>query len=132
MYFKPKSYIRQPIEAIVSYVAKIKELDAHIREYGNDASPEVVEKYENMVHWFTQYSDDRDNNFVKWLDSKPCSFVHPKTGNKIDILIGNDIEAIVRFLDFCWKLRSNIEVDDDEMAYLAYILARSNSNGEEC
>ena len=43
---------------------------------------------------------DKEKNFKKWFAGKECTFVHPYTGNRIEIRIGRDIEAIYYFLRY--------------------------------
>lgn len=76
--------------------------------------------------------EDRDDNFVKWLNGKVCSFVHPMTQNKIDVQIGDDYEAIYHFLIYCQKINTGVKIDEDSADYLAYLISRSNYETEGC
>ena len=38
--------------------------------------------------------DDKDCNLRRWLNGKPCRFTSDKTGEKIEINIGKDYEAM--------------------------------------
>lgn len=131
-YCKRETCLRAPMEYYEDLIQKVKDLGNAIRECGDDAPPEMIGVQDRFIRMITGNMTDRQHNFVKWLNGEPCVFVHPLTGNLIEVRIGNDYEAIIRFLEYCWKLQCGIEIDDDELAYLAYIIARSNSNGEEC
>lgn len=132
MYCKRETCLRAPMEYYEDLIQKVKDLGNAIRECGDDAPPEMIGVQDRFIRMITGHMTDRQHNFVKWLNGEPCVFVHPLTGNLIEVRIGNDYEAIIRFLEYCWKLQCGIEIDDEELAYLAYIIARSNSNGEEC
>lgn len=69
---------------------------------------------------------DKEKNFKKWFAGKECTFVHPYTGNRIEIRIGRDIEAIYYFLRYCRMINTGRFDDQDFADYLAYLIARSN------
>lgn len=129
MFCEKRSFNSTPIEYFYKTAEQLKAIHT---EYGGEIPEDKKEKYEHEIHCITAVTRDRNKNLIKWVNGEPCSFVHPDTGNLVEVKIGNDGEAIIRFLDFCWKLHNNVEIDDDELAYLAYIIARSNFNGEEC
>ena len=69
----------------------------------------------------------------RWLNAKPCVYVSDRTGQRIEIDIGNEREAIYYFLIFCKKIANNQEISEDFRDYIALIISRSNSkNWEEC
>ena len=74
---------------------------------------------------------DKEKNFKRWFAGKECTFVHPYTGNRIEIRIGRDIEAIYYFLRYCRMINTGRFDDQDFADYLAYLIARSNYGKEE-
>ena len=69
---------------------------------------------------------DRNSNIRRWLNSKPCRYLSPITGETIEVRIGNDRDAIYYFLIFVKKTQAGETIDEDFMTYLAYIITRSN------
>ena len=116
MYCKRETCLRAPMEYYEDLIQKVKDLGNAIRECGDDAPPEMIGVQDRFIRMITGHMTDRQHNFVKWLNGEPCVFVHPLTGNLIEVRIGNDYEAIIRFLEYCWKLQCGIEIDDDELA----------------
>jgi len=43
----------------------------------------------------------------------------------VEITIGNDLEALYYFMEFCKRLNSKQEISDEFREYLAYLTARS-------
>lgn len=68
---------------------------------------------------------DKDQNLRRWLNAKPCRFTSDITGRTVEITIGNDLEALYYFMEFCRKLNSKQEISDEFREYLAYLTARS-------
>ena len=68
---------------------------------------------------------DKDRNLRRWLNGKPCRFTSDITDRMVEITIGNDLEALYYFMEFCRKLNSKQEISDEFREYLAYLTARS-------
>lgn len=96
-----------------------------------DALP-VLKKMYRYIGTIKKSLEDRDDNYVKWLNGKVCSFVHPMTQNKIDVQIGDDYEAIYHFLLYCRDINTGRKIDEDSADYLAYLISRSNYETEGC
>ena len=132
MYCEENSRLTDSMSYYESLAQKMKKLYLYMNDFPDQAPAYTIELIRHYATFIEMHFEDQNRNFMKWIKGEPCFYVHPKTKNKIEVKIGNDDEAIIRFLNFCWQLQHNIEIDDDELAYLAYIIARSNSNGEEC
>ena len=67
------------------------------------------------------------------MNGKPCVFKSDKTGQKVEVKIGNDIEALYYFRIFCKKINNKQEVSNELGDYVAYLISRSLFPGwEEC
>lgn len=68
---------------------------------------------------------DREQNLRRWLRGEPCRFLSDLTGERKEIRIGDDREAIYYFLLFCKRIRNGKTVSDDFRDYLSYLISRS-------
>lgn len=86
--------------------------------------------YDKVVHEFL----DRGRNLERWLTGQPCVFISDRTGQSMTVVIGNDIEAIYQFLEFCRRINSHQMVDEDFRTYLDFCISRSQCSdlAEEC
>ncbi len=78
---------------------------------------------------------DKDQNIRRWLKGKPCVFTSDKTGEKMEIDIGADVEALYYFLVFCKKITEEKEISNEFREFLALIITRScvaDEDWEEC
>lgn len=78
---------------------------------------------------------DKKQNLRRWLNGKPCVFTSDRTGEKIEINIGRDREALYYFLVFCYRMNTKREIDADFRDYLALAITRSctaDEDWEEC
>lgn len=78
---------------------------------------------------------DKKQNLRRWLNGKPCVFTSDRTGEKIEINIGRDREALYYFLVFCYRMNTKQEIDADFREYLALVITRScttDEDWEEC
>lgn len=85
-----------------------------------------------LIRSISKAFNDKNGNFNKWLHGEPCVFTHPKTGNRIEIRIGDDCEAIYNFLIYCCKLNDGDIIDGNDFDYLAYLISRSVYGTEVC
>lgn len=70
---------------------------------------------------------DRQNNFQRWLNHKPCIFHAPYSENrKQETVVRDDTEAIYCFLLYCMKINQRQVIRDEFAAYVAYVLSICN------
>lgn len=116
------------INSAVMIRVELRSLDGAKSKEAKIIRATIAKQIDNIRESFI----DKDNNFVKWLHGEVCSFVHPETGNRIDVQIGDDYEAIYDFLIYCRMLNEGEKVDDCFAEYLAYLISRSNYEKEDC
>jgi len=77
---------------------------------------------------------DKDDNIRRWLNKKSCTFISDVTGRRVEVPIGNDLEALYYFLVFCLRINKGNKIDEDFRDYLALVMARSVAGKEwsEC
>ena len=77
--------------------------------------------------------DDTEQNIRRWLNAKPCVFKSWRTGERIEVRIGNDREALFYFLIFANRVKKGIDIGDDFRNNLALLITRSCAEcWEEC
>lgn len=74
---------------------------------------------------------DKKQNLRRWLNGKPCVFTSDRTGEKIEIDVGRDREALYYFLVFCYRMNTKREIDADFRDYLALVITRSCTADED-
>lgn len=74
---------------------------------------------------------DKKQNLRRWLNGKPCVFTIDRTGEKIEINVGRDREALYYFLVFCYRMNTKQEIDADFRDYLALVITRSCTADED-
>lgn len=85
MYCERETCLRAPMEYYEDLIQKIEDLGNAIRECGDDAPSEMIGIQDRLIRMITGHTTDRQHNFVKWLNGEPCVFVHPLTGNLIEV-----------------------------------------------
>lgn len=86
-----------------------------------------LRRCDEILDEISESFDDEYENIKRWMCGIRCKYYHPMTRNEIELLIGNDIEAIYSFLHFIYKLKNHIAIDDEELYELSLQIARSNS-----
>lgn len=108
------------------------------------AQDEHLEKKDEQT--FTEYGKwalnrletifcDKKQNLRRWLNGKSCAFISDRTGEKIEIDVWRDREALYYFLVFCYRMNTKQEIDADFREYLALVITRSctaDEDWEEC
>lgn len=74
---------------------------------------------------------DKERNIRRWLNGKPCVFTSDRTGQRIEIIIGPDREALYYFLIFCKKITEKEVVSEDLRNYVAFLISRSAVRDED-
>ena len=74
---------------------------------------------------------DKEKNIRRWLNGKPCVFTSDRTGQRIEIIIGPDREALYYFLIFCKKITEKEVISEDLRNYVAFLISRSTVRDEE-
>lgn len=88
--------------------------------------PKILKaKYNELLEYGKTAFADNNDNIKKWLENKPCVFIHPNTLRRIECKIGNDYEALYYFLMFCKKINHHKRVSEDYVEYLAFLISRS-------
>ena len=67
---------------------------------------------------------DLEDNLTRWTKGIPCTFVHPDTKKRIDILVGKDPETLYHFLAFCREIHMTGKIHEEHQFYLAYLLSK--------
>ena len=78
---------------------------------------------------------DKEKNIRRWLNGKPCVFTSDRTGQRIEIIIGPDREALYYFLIFCKKIAEKEVISEDLRNYVTLLITRStvrDEDWEEC
>ena len=93
--------------------------------------------FEKIGNWalekLEKIFNDTDQNIRRWLNAKPCIFKSWRTGERIEVKIGNDREALFYFLIFANRVKMGIDIGDDFRNNLALLITRSCSDcWEEC
>lgn len=106
----------------------IKTLKAYKRIQKEMVSyPKILEvKYNELLGHAKDVFADEYENIERWLDGKPCVFVHPNSRRIIEYKIGDDYEAFYYFLMFCKRINQRKGVSEDYVEYLAFLTTRSN------
>ena len=113
----------------------IKTLKAYKRiQQGMVSYPKILEaKYNELLEHGKEVFADDYGNIERWLDGKPCVFVHPNSRQIIEYKIGDDYEAFYYFLMFCKRINQRKGVSEEYVEYLAFLITRSNHpEWEEC
>ena len=114
------------LKAFGNYITAIRNaIDAEENYHPDNSENTFRNNGKWALHTLEKYFEDREQNLRKWLNGKPCVFTSRKTGEKIEITIGDDLEAIYYFLIFCKKLYNREEVSEEFFDYLTYLIARS-------
>ena len=79
------------------------------------------------LHKLEKIFKDQDRNIRCWLNGKPCVYKSEKGGNKIEVCIGDDREAIFYFLVFCYRINTNQQISEKFRDYLLYLVLRSKA-----
>lgn len=74
---------------------------------------------------------DKERNIRRWLNGKPCVFTSDRTGQRIEIIIGPDREALYYFLIFCKKITEKEMISEDLRNYVAFLISRSAVRDED-
>ena len=74
---------------------------------------------------------DEERNIRRWLNGKPCVFTSDRTGQRIEIIIGPDREALYYFLIFCKKITEKEMISEDLRNYVAFLISRSAVRDED-
>lgn len=78
---------------------------------------------------------DKHQNLRRWLNMKPCVFISDRTGQRIEIEIGRDREALYMFLVFCKRIEERKEITDqfrDQRALVITCSCTADEDWEEC
>lgn len=67
---------------------------------------------------------DLEDNLTRWTKGNLCTFVHPDTQKRIDILVGKDPETLYHFLVFCREIHLSGRINEEHKTYLAYLFSR--------
>lgn len=107
----------------------IKTLKAYKRIQKEMVSyPKILEvKYNELLGHAKDVFADEYENIERWLDGKPCVFVHPNSRQIIEYKIGDDYEAFYYFLMFCKRINQHKGVSEEYVEYLAFLITRSNN-----
>ena len=74
---------------------------------------------------------DKERNIRLGLNGKPCGFTSDRTGQRIEIIIGPDREALYYFLIFCKKITEKEVISEDLRNYVAFLISRSAVRDED-
>ena len=108
-------------------------IDAGSNQHEKKAGMTFIQNGKWALHYLESVFEDKEHNIRRWLNAKPCVYVSDRTGQRIEIDIGNEREALYYFLIFCKKIANNQEISEDFRDYIALIISRSNSKDwEEC
>ncbi len=87
------------------------------------------------LHKLEKIFKDKEQNIRRWLNGKSCVFTSDRTGQRIEIIIGPDREALYYFLIFCKKITEKEVISEDLRNYVAFLISRStvrDEDWEEC
>ena len=87
------------------------------------------------LHKLEKIFKDKEQNIRRWLNGKPCVFTSDRTGQRIEIIIGPDREALYYFLIFCKKITEKEVISEDLRNYVTLLITRStvrDEDWEEC
>lgn len=87
------------------------------------------------LHKLEKIFKDKEQNICRWLNGKSCVFTSDRTGQRIEIIIGPDREALYYFLIFCKKITEKEVISEDLRNYVAFLISRStvrDEDWEEC
>ena len=83
------------------------------------------------LHKLEKIFKDKEQNIRRWLNGKSCVFTSDRTGQRIEIIIGPDREALYYFLIFCKKITEKEVVSEDLRNYVAFLISRSAVRDED-
>ncbi len=105
----------------------------------NHHEQNAEQTFENNGRWALKRLEkifkDKHQNLRRWLNMKPCVFISDRTGQRIEIEIGRDREALYMFLVFCKRIEERKEITEEFRGQLALVITRSctaDEDGEEC
>ena len=83
------------------------------------------------LHKLEKIFKDKDQNIRRFLNGKPCVFTSDKTGNRMEIRIGKDREALYYLLLLCYRINNKQEISEEFRDYLAIVITRSCTDDED-
>ena len=82
-----------------------------------------------------QLFHDHDQNIRRWLNGKPCVIQNDQAGNKVELSIGQDMEALYYVLVLCKRIANGKEISAEFREFFSLIIRRSctaDEDWEEC
>ena len=78
---------------------------------------------------------DKEKNIRRWLNGKPCIIQSDRAGNKAELSIGQDMEALYYVLVLCKRIANGKEISAEFREFFSSIIRRSctaDEDWEEC
>ena len=115
--------------------AVMNAIDAQHNHLDEQAETTFTNNGKWALHKLEKIFEDKDQNIRRWLNGKPCVLTSDIMGNRMEIGIGKDREALYCFLVFCYRINNKQEICEDFRDYLAIVITRScatDEDWEEC
>ncbi len=100
-------------------------IDAQYNYHEKTAEISFTNNGKWALHSLERIFKDKDQNIRRWLHGKPCVFKSDRTGERMQIKIGSDREALYYFLIFCKKIADKQEISEDFRDFVALLITRS-------
>ena len=115
--------------------AVMNAIDAQHNHLDEQAETTFTNNGKWALHKLEKIFKDKEQNIRRWLNGKSCVFTSDRTGQRIEIIIGPDREALYYFLIFCKKITEKEVISEDLRNYVAFLISRStvrDEDWEEC
>ena len=111
--------------------AVVNAIDAQHNHLDGQAEITFTNNGKWALHKLEKIFKDKEQNIRRWLNGKSCVFTSDRTGQRIEIIIGPDREALYYFLIFCKKITEKEVISEDLRNYVAFLISRSTVRDEE-
>ena len=115
--------------------AVVNAIDAQHNHLDEQAEITFTNNGKWALHKLEKIFKDKEQNIRRWLNGKSCVFTSDRTGQRIEIIIGPDREALYYFLIFCKKITEKEVISEDLRNYVTLLITRStvrDEDWEEC
>ncbi|MBQ2376922.1 MAG: hypothetical protein II297_00820 [Clostridia bacterium] len=115
--------------------AVVNAIDAQHNHLDGQAEITFTNNGKWALHKLEKIFKDKEQNIRRWLNGKSCVFTSDRTGQRIEIIIGPDREALYYFLIFCKKITEKEVISEDLRNYVTLLITRStvrDEDWEEC